>query len=108
MGCARIRLKASPAYPEHVPNLAGTPWLEQNPVPMVARRGQMLILCSSGLHSAWQNEDHGAPQGDAFGLGRLRRYMRTPERSARRVDGVLPTAAPETTPERAHIVPEGL
>lgn len=47
----------SPAYPECVPELTDVPWADQEPVAQVAQRGQMLILCSSGLHSAWQNED---------------------------------------------------
>jgi hypothetical protein len=50
---------AETAWPERLPPApAGQkPWLEQEPVPMTARRGQVLILCSSCLHSAWQNQD---------------------------------------------------
>lgn len=45
------------AYPEYVPELVDTPWLDQDPVPYDAKRGQILVLCSAGLHSAWQNKD---------------------------------------------------
>jgi hypothetical protein len=45
------------SYPEHVPDLLETPWADQVPVPYTAKRGQILVLCSGGLHSAWQNED---------------------------------------------------
>lgn len=45
------------AYPEGVPELVDTPWSDHEPVPYTAKRGQMLILCSTALHSAWQNQD---------------------------------------------------
>ena len=45
------------AYPEGVPELVDKPWFDHEPVPYPAKRGQMLVLCSSGLHSAWQNKD---------------------------------------------------
>lgn len=47
--------EACGSYPEYIPDLVATPWLEQEPVPVVARRGQMLVANQCGLHSAWQN-----------------------------------------------------
>ena len=49
--------ETSTAFPEQIPNMGGAPWIERQPTAAVARRGQILILCSAGLHSAWQNED---------------------------------------------------
>ena len=96
----------APAYPEHVPELVDTPWLEQEPVSAVARRGQILILCSGGLHSAWQNEDT-VPRkamltawvatGVSCGLPKNQR------------DGVMsffPRLREKLRPDRTHIVPE--
>ena len=46
------------SHPEHVPPPAsGEPWEHRRPTAMVAKRGQVLVLCSTALHSAWQNED---------------------------------------------------
>ena len=46
------------SHPEHVPPPAsGEPWEQRRPTAMVAKRGQVLVLCSTALHSAWQNED---------------------------------------------------
>ena len=58
-GAARDRGVAETAWPERLPPApAGQKlWVEQEPVPMTARRGQVLILCSSCLHSAWHNKD---------------------------------------------------
>ena len=55
--CPAPSNKSDRAYPEGIPDLEGMPWIQRQPVPAVARRGQMLVLCSAGLHSAWQNED---------------------------------------------------
>jgi len=96
----------SPAYPECVPQLSDTLWADQEPVPQVARRGQMLILCSAGLHAAWENEDvvprkamttSWVASGVSCGLPKNQR------------DGVLeffPELRKKLLPERAHIVPE--
>jgi hypothetical protein len=45
------------AFPEYVPDIGEMPWVEREPMAAVARRGQILVLCSAGLHSAWENED---------------------------------------------------
>ena len=44
------------SYPECLPPPppGQPPYLQQRPTPMVARRGQVLVLCSTCLHSAWQ------------------------------------------------------
>lgn len=95
----------SPAYPECLPQLSDTLWADQEPVAQVARRGQMLILCSSGLHSAWQNEDTVSrkamatswlPDGVSCGLPKNQR------------DGLMeffPPLREKLRPERKHIVP---
>ena len=59
VGAERDRGVAETAWPERLPPApAGQkPWEEQEAVPMTARRGQVLILCSSCLHSAWHNQD---------------------------------------------------
>ena len=95
-----------PAYPEHVPDLWERPWIDYEPVPYTARRGQVLILCSASLHSAWQNEDEvprkamgtsWVPDGVTCALPRNQR------------DAVLdyfPRLRERLRPERHHIVPE--
>ena len=45
------------SYPEHIPDMDGPAWVQREPTPAVARRGQILLSCSAGLHSAWNNED---------------------------------------------------
>ena len=93
------------AFPEYVPDFADKPWVEQEPVPFTAKRGQVLVLCSAGLHSAWQNEDEvprkamgtsWAAAGVTCGLPKGQR------------DGVMayfPELKKKLHPDRAHIVP---
>ena len=97
----------APAFPEHVPDPEGAPWIEREPVPCVARRGQVLVLCSSGLHSAWQNEDRvprkamlspWVAEGVPCGLPKGQRDS---------LMALFPALAERLRPERAHIVPEG-
>ena len=47
------------SYPECLPPPppGQPPYVQQRPTPMVARRGQVLVFCSTCLHSAWHNED---------------------------------------------------
>ena len=33
-------------------------WVKQEPTPLTARRGQILVLHSTGLRLVWQNEDN--------------------------------------------------
>ena len=96
----------SPAYPEGVPQVGDVLWADQEPIPQVARRGQMLIFCSTTLHAAWQNEDSVSRKamttswvadGVSCGLPKNQR------------DGVIeffPQLRKKLKPERQHIVPE--
>jgi hypothetical protein len=95
-----------PSYPEHIPDLGETPWVECEPTPMVARRGQVLLLCSAGLHSAWQNEDTVSrkamgtawiPAGVPGGL---------PRNQIDDMKAFFPKLKRKLRPERAHIVPD--
>ena len=88
----------APAFPEYIPDLGERPWLECEPIPAVARRGQILVLCSAGLHSAWQNEDPRAPQSHGHLVDRRRSFVRPAQEPARRPDGLLPPAAAPTVP----------
>ncbi|MDE3001299.1 MAG: phytanoyl-CoA dioxygenase family protein [Gemmatimonadota bacterium] len=98
--------EGAPAYPEHVPDLADSPWLEQEPTPMVARRGQMLILCSSGLHSAWQNEDTVPRKAmlSAYAASGVSCGLPKGQRDA--LMSFFPKLRRRLRPDRAHIVPE--
>ena len=96
----------APAYPEHVPELEDTPWFEQKPVPAVARRGQVLILCSAGLHSGWQNEDtvHRKAMGTSWVAAGASCGLPKNQRDA--VMAFFPRLRQKLRPERAHIVPQ--
>ncbi len=96
----------APAYPEHVPDLLDKPWLEHEPVPAVARRGQILILCSSGLHSAWQNEDSVPRKGMGTSWIATGVPGGMPKVQCDAVKGFFPHLRKKLRPERAHIVPE--
>jgi ectoine hydroxylase-related dioxygenase (phytanoyl-CoA dioxygenase family) len=93
------------AYPEHVPELVDKPWLEHTPVPAVARRGQILILCSTGLHSAWQNEDT-VPR-KAMGTSWIATGVPggMPKAQCDAVKAFFPHLRKKLSPERVHIVP---
>ena len=89
-----------------MPDLGGAPWVEREPVPYVAGRGQILILCSAGLHSAWQNEDS-VPR-KAMGTGWIAAGVSGGLPKSQR-DGLMeffPPLRGKLRPERAHIVPE--
>ncbi len=97
--------ETAPAFPEHVPDLREAPWLECEPTPFVARRGQVLVLCSAGLHSAWQNEDtvprkamgtSWVADGVSCGL---------PKNQRDAVIEFFPQLRSKLCPDRAHIVP---
>lgn len=95
----------APAFPEHVPDLEETPWIEREPVPAVARRGQILILCSSGLHSAWQNEDS-VPR-KAMGTAWIPAGVRCglPKNQRDALTEFFPRLRAKLRPERVHIAP---
>ncbi|HCL27214.1 MAG TPA: hypothetical protein DIC52_02110 [Candidatus Latescibacteria bacterium] len=94
------------ACPEHVPELSSTPWVEQEPTAAVARRGQVLILCSSGLHSAWANQDS-VPR-KAMGTSWVASDVRCglPKNQRDAVMDFFPRLRSKLSPERAHIVPD--
>lgn len=96
----------APAYPEYVPDLEDTPWIEQEPTPAVARRGQILILCSAGLHSAWQNQDT-VPR-KAMGTAWVAEGVDCglPKNQRDALMEFFPALRKRLSPERAHIVPE--
>lgn len=96
----------SPAYPEGIPELGSVSWADQEPEPQVAKRGQILVLCSSALHSAWQNEDtvprkamttSWVANGVACGL---------PKNQRDAVIAFFPELRKRLAPDRKHIVPE--
>ena len=96
----------SQAYPEHVPELVDTPWLDQEPIPCVARRGQILVLCSAGLHSAWQNEDTVPRKGMGTSWAADGVPCGLPKSQREAVMEFFPSLREKLHPERAHIVPE--
>ena len=93
------------AYPEYVPNLGDTPWVKQEPTPFTAKRGQILILCSAGLHSAWQNEDD-VPR-KAMGTAWIASGVPCglPKNQREGVLDFFPQLKEQLRPERTHIVP---
>jgi len=93
-------------FPEYVPDLGETPWIECEPTAAVARRGQILVLCSAGLHSAWQNEDS-VPR-KAMGTSWVASEVACGLPKSQR-DGVMaffPQLRRKLSPDRVHIVPE--
>ena len=49
-------LRPAPApMAEGLPELGATRWFDQQPIPAVARRGQVLVVSGTILHSAWHN-----------------------------------------------------
>ena len=94
------------AYPEYVPNLGDTPWVKQEPTPFTAKRGQILILCSAGLHSAWQNEDE-VPR-KAMGTAWIASGVPCglPKNQREGVLDFFPQLKEQLRPERTHIVPD--
>ena len=94
------------AYPEYVPDLKGTPWIEFEPTPFTAKRGQILVLCSAGLHSAWQNEDD-VPR-KAMGTTWIASGVSCglPKSQREGVMEFFPQLKSKLRPERSHIVPD--
>jgi len=94
------------AFPEHIPDVGGTPWLECEPKPAVAGRGQLLVLCSAMLHSAWQNED--AVPRKAMGTSWVAAGVPCglPKSQRDAVMAFFPKLRRKLRPDRIHIVPE--
>ena len=96
------------AFPEYIPDLGEKPYLECEPIPAVARRGQILVLCSAGLHSAWQNEDT-VPR-KAMGTSWIAAGVSCglPKNQRDALMDFFPRLRCQLRPDRAHIVPEHL
>ena len=92
------------SYPEGIPELGGTPWLEREPTPVVARRGQVLVLCSAGLHSGWQNEDNVARKALLIPWGAAGVPCGLPKEQCDAAIELFSGLRPKLRPERAHIV----
>lgn len=95
-----------PSYPEYVPEMGETPWVEQTPVAVVARRGQMLLLCSAGLHSAWENRDTVPRKAIATSWIADGVPCGLPKNQRDDVMAYLPQLRSKLRHDRAHIVPE--
>jgi hypothetical protein len=111
--CPRVHGLRSPpipekamACPEHIPDLADKPWIEHEPTPQVATRGQILLVCTSGLHSAWQNEDS-VPR-KAMGTSWIAAGVSggLPKNQRDDMMAAFPLLKRNLRPERAHIVPD--
>ena len=94
------------AFPEYIPDLGERPWLECEPIPAVARRGQILVLCSAGLHSAWQNEDT-VPR-KAMGTSWIAAGVSCglPKNQRDALMDFFPRLRRQLRPDRDHIVPD--
>ena len=99
--------KNAPAFPEYIPDMhSSLPWIQQDPSPAVARRGQILILCSAGLHSAWMNEDN-VPR-KAMGTSWVATGVSCglPKNQRDAVMEFFPRLRSKLRPDRTHIVPD--
>ena len=97
--------KTATAFPEHIPDLIDKPWVDCEPTPFVAKRGQILVLCSAGLHSAWQNEDS-APR-KAMGTAWVAEGVSCglPKNQRDELIDFFPKLRQKLDPSRAHIAP---
>ena len=50
--------EAAERYISMPPDQTDVLWVKQEPTPLTARRGQILVLHSTGLRLVWQNEDN--------------------------------------------------
>ena len=96
----------APAFPEYIPDIDELPWIEHQPVPAVARRGQILILCSAGLHSAWQNENTISRKAMGTSWVATGISCGLPKNQRNAVMSFFPKLRNKLRPERAHIVPD--
>ena len=96
----------SAAFPEYIPAMGEKPWVEHEPTPAIARRGQLLILCSAGLHSSWENEDTipRKAMGTSWAAAGVPCGLPKDQRDA--LMAFFPPLRSKLRPERAHIVPE--
>ena len=96
----------APAFPEYIPDIDELPWIEHQPVPAVARRGQILILCSAGLHSAWQNENTISRKAMGTSWVATGVSCGLPKNQRDAVMSFLPKLRNKLRPDRVHIVPD--
>ena len=94
------------AYPEHIPDLWEKPWIEYEPTPQVARRGQILLVCTAGLHSAWQNEDSVPRKALATSWIAGGVSGGLPGNQLEDMKRFFPELKRKLRPERAHIIPD--
>ena len=95
-----------PSFPEYVPDMGETPWVERSPIPAVARRGQMLLLCSAGLHSAWENRDTVPRKAIATSWVAEGVSCGLPKNQRDDAMAYLSKLRSKLRPKRAHIVPD--
>lgn len=95
-----------PAFPEHIPDLRETPWIDHEPTPEVARRGQILLVCSAGLHSAWQNEDTVPRKAMPTSWVATGVSCGLPKNQRDDLMAFFPRLKRKLRPDRAHIVPD--
>ena len=96
----------APSFPEYIPDIDKLPWIEHQPVPAVARRGQILILCSAGLHSAWQNENTISRKAMGTSWVATGVSCGLPKNQRDAVMSFLPKLRNKLRPDRVHIVPD--
>ena len=96
----------APSFPEYIPDIDKLPWVEHQPVPAVARRGQILILCSAGLHSAWQNENTISRKAMGTSWVATGVSCGLPKNQRDAVMSFFPKLRNKLQPERVHIVPD--
>ena len=96
----------APAFPEYIPDIDELPWIEHQPVPAVARRGQILILCSAGLHSAWQNENTISRKAMGTSWVATGVSCGLPKNQRDAVMSFFPKLRNKLRPDRVHIVPD--
>ena len=97
-----------PSFPEGIPELGETPWVECEPTPLAARRGQILVLCSAGLHSAWQNEDTEPRKAMLMPWGAVGVRCGLPKNQCDAARALFNGLRSKLPAERAHIVPDQL
>ena len=96
----------APSFPEYIPDIDKLPWIEHQPVPAVARRGQILILCSAGLHSAWQNENTISRKAMGTSWVATGVSCGLPKNQRDAVMSFFPKLRNKLRPDRVHIVPD--
>lgn len=93
------------SFPEGIPDLGGTPWVKCEPTPVAARRGQILVLCSAGLHSAWQNQDAVPRKAMLMPWGAAGVPCGLPKVQREAAIAMFPALRSKLRPDRVHIVP---